>query len=279
MRHFGKFILNLCLCLSYDNSMAHFASWNVNGLRACVKNGFLDWVTKNSFDVIGLQEVRADLSQIPKEVSDLPGYFKFWFPATSKKGYSGVGILTRNEPTKIHYGMGIEEFDKEGRVIAAEFKDCVFLSVYFPNSQDKGARIDYKIAFCEALMKFAEKFERGGKAVVVCGDFNIAHEPIDLARPDDNEESPGYLPAEREWMGHFLAEGWIDTFRHFYPRKENAYSWWSARTRARERNIGWRIDYHAVNADAKVRIKGAGIQDQVMGSDHCPVTLELSATL
>jgi exodeoxyribonuclease-3 len=128
-------------------------------------------------------------------------------------------------------------------------------------------------------MKFAEKFERGGKAVVVCGDFNIAHEPIDLARPDDNEESPGYLPAEREWMGHFLAEGWIDTFRHFYPRKENAYSWWSARTRARERNIGWRIDYHAVNADAKVRIKGAGIQDQVMGSDHCPVTLELSATL
>lgn len=259
--------------------MPRFASWNVNGIRACHKNGFIEWMKKNSFDVVGLQEVRADESQIPHDIRDLEGYFKYWHPARSKKGYSGVGILTRVEPQNVLYGIGKEEFDQEGRVITAEFEDVFFLSVYFPNAQDKGARIDYKIAFCEALLKFAQKLEKSKKTVVICGDFNIAHQPIDLERPDDNEDSPGYLPAEREWMTHFLKEGWVDSFRALHPHKKQAYSWWSARTRARERNVGWRIDYHAVNVASQRRVIAAGIQDQILGSDHCPVTLELSGNL
>jgi len=265
--------------LGYFGQMPKLVSWNVNGIRACFKNGFVEWIKKNPFDVIGLQEVRADKDQIPSEILNLEGYFSYWYPSQSKKGYSGVGILTRKEATQVFYGMGREEFDVEGRVIATEFDETVFLSVYFPNSQDKGARIRYKISFCDALVEFAEKLGKGGKSIVICGDFNIAHQPIDLARPDDNNESPGYLPEEREWMSQFLKQGWIDTFRHCHPTQKEAYSWWSARTRARERNIGWRIDYHAVDKASRERIKGAGIQDQVLGSDHCPVTVELSGKL
>ncbi len=234
----------------------------------------MDWVESEDFDAILLQEVRADESQIPKEVQLLSEYHKAWFPATSKKGYSGVAILSKEEPLKVHRGMGSEEFDVEGRVISAEFEEMILVSAYFPNSQDKGKRIDYKLAFCDQMVKWLTKLRKTGKVVVLAGDFNIAHEEIDLARPDSNHESPGFLPGERKWMDQFVEKGWVDTFRSLYP-EEVQYSWWSARTKARDRNIGWRIDYHTIHEDDVDVLADAGIQTQVLGSDHCPVTLDL----
>ncbi len=254
--------------------MTTFASWNVNGIRACTKNGFLTWFRKYPFDVVGLQEVRAMEDQIPPEILDIKDYVKIWHLA-EKKGYSGVGILSKFEPEKVHYGMGSKEFDCEGRVLTAEFKKFVFLSVYFPNSRDGGARLDYKIRFCKTLHQWLNEMKKTKKPVILTGDFNIAHHPIDLARPDDNEETAGYLPEERTWMTEYLNSGWIDTFRHLNPNVKDRYSWWSARTRARPRNIGWRIDYFTIDKASASLIKSADIQDQVMGSDHCPVTLSL----
>ena len=254
--------------------MTRIASWNVNGIRACAKKGFVDWVKSEDFDAILLQEVRAEENQIPEEILGLSEYFKEWFPASSKKGYSGVAILSKEEPQKVHRGMGSKEFDVEGRVISVEFEELILVSAYFPNSQTKGKRIDYKLAFCDCLLKWLKKLRKTGKIVVLAGDYNIAHEEIDLARPDSNHESPGFLPGEREWMSKFIAEGWVDTFRNLYPEEE-VYSWWSARTRARDRNIGWRIDYQSIHEDDVDVVLDAGIQTQVLGSDHCPVTLDL----
>jgi exodeoxyribonuclease-3 len=250
-----------------------FASWNVNGIRACTKNGFVSWFDQQDFDVIGLQEVRALPDQIPMEVQALKAH-QFWFPA-QKKGYSGVGLLARERPLKLTCGLGLEEFDCEGRVITGEWDKFFFLSIYFPNSQDGGARLKYKIAFCEALAGWVHKLQKTGKAVVVSGDYNIAHQEIDLARPDDNHESAGFLPEERQWMGQFLNQGWVDSFRYLHPTARDMYTWWSARMRARERNVGWRIDYLCVNQSHQELIEKAGMQMQVLGSDHCPATIEL----
>jgi len=250
------------------------AAWNVNGIRSCAKKGFLGWLKDGKWDAVLLQEVRADVEQIPKEIQAFDAYQQYWNPATSKKGYSGTGILTREKALNVHHGMGADEFDVEGRVLSVEVSKVWLVSAYFPNSQDKGKRIDYKIAYCKQMQKWLTKLRKSGKPVVLAGDFNIAHEEIDLARPDDNHESPGFLPAEREWMSSFIKSGWVDTFRHLNP-DEVAYSWWSARTRARERNIGWRIDYHTMHQDDLKFIKKAGIESEVLGSDHCPVTLEL----
>jgi exodeoxyribonuclease III len=250
------------------------AAWNVNGIRSCAQKGFTDWLSSGRWDAVLLQEVRAEASQIPKEIQDLSGYYKVWNPASSKKGYSGTGILTRQEPLKVVAGMGYDEFDVEGRVLSVELSNLWLVSAYFPNSQDKGKRIDYKLGFCNAMQEWLAKLRKSKKTVVLAGDFNIAHEEIDLARPDDNHESPGFLPAERRWMNQFVQEGWVDTFRQMHP-KTVRYSWWSARTRARERNIGWRIDYHTVHKSDWDRVKAADIETEVLGSDHCPVTLTL----
>jgi exodeoxyribonuclease-3 len=250
------------------------AAWNVNGIRSCCQKGLGAWIEKENFDGIMLQEVRADPSQIPDEIQDLRGYYQYWNPATSKKGYSGTGILTHEEALSVIPGLGIDEFDVEGRVLSVELSKLWLVSAYFPNSQDAGRRIEYKIAFCRAMQSWLDKLRLSGKPVVLAGDFNIAHEEIDLARPKDNHDSPGFLPREREWMTEFVKSGWRDTFRELHPGKVQ-YSWWSARTRARERGIGWRIDYHTVHEDDMKYVKSAGIMDQVMGSDHCPVTLEL----
>jgi exodeoxyribonuclease-3 len=250
------------------------ASWNVNGIRACHKNGFLDWINGSGCDIVLLQEVRAEAEQIPADIHGIPCFEKYWF-AAQKKGYSGTGILSREPALKILSGMGRPEFDSEGRVLGAEFKDLIAISAYFPNSQEGGARIKYKVAFCEAIHEWINKLRKSGKPVVLGGDFNIAHKPIDLARPDSNEDSPGYLPEEREWMESFVQAGWVDTYRTLNPEKIQ-YSWWSARTRARERNVGWRIDYNVVHEKDRELIKRAEIFDSVMGSDHCPVFVELS---
>jgi len=256
--------------------MLKLASWNVNGIRACANNGFFDWLKRANFDVVLLQEVRALEEQLPKEMVNLKRYEKVWFPATSKKGYSGVGILSKLPIEESLFGMETEEFDVEGRVLACVLKDVVVVSAYFPNSQDKGKRIDYKVGFCRAIHQYVNQLRKQYKRpVVLSGDYNIAHHEIDLARPDTNHGSPGFLPAEREWMDEFVDSGWVDTFRSLHPKAKERYSWWSARTRARERNVGWRIDYNCIHQDDMKFVKAADIKEDVMGSDHCPVSLTL----
>ncbi len=258
--------------------MLEIASWNVNGIRSVAKKGFMDWLKKSKFDVITLQEVRASEDQIPKDILEYAPLHKTWF-AGEKKGYSGVAILSRKEPLKVWHGMDDQDFDVEGRVLSAEFKDIIVVTGYFPNSQEKGARIQYKLAYLKALEKWLAKLQKQNKLLVLNGDFNIAHQEIDLARPDTNHESPGFLPEEREWMTCFLNQGWIDTFRFQHPSTKDAYSWWSARTFARERNVGWRIDYNVIHEKFSSALISSGIQAKVMGSDHCPVTVKLDASL
>jgi len=250
--------------------------WNVNGIRACSKNGFEKVLNKYAPDIIGLQEVRASEDQIPNDIKNHHLYPHQYYVSAQKKGYSGVGILSQKAALEIHKGLGIEDFDCEGRVITARFEKLIYISAYFPNSRDGGKRISYKIDFCQALHKFLEKLslQYPQTPIVLAGDYNIAHEEIDLARPDDNHDSAGFLPDERKWMSSFLEAGWVDTYRSLHP-KTVKYSWWSARTRARERNIGWRIDYHTLKNTFQNQIKEAGILDNVLGSDHCPVTLTL----
>jgi exodeoxyribonuclease-3 len=208
-------------------------------------------------DVVMLQEVRADQHQIPEEVTSLGHYYQQWFPATVKKGYSGTAILSKAAPNKVTPGFGYEEFDGEGRVLTAEFDNLIAVSAYFPNSQDAGKRLDYKLRYCDAMAGHLAKLSKKGKPVVLGGDYNIAPYPIDLARPKDNEKNPGYLPEERAWMDQFLE------------------SWWSVRLGARARNIGWRIDFHVLQSKEVGRLRGADMLNDVTGSDHCPVTVDL----
>ena len=252
-------------------------SWNVNGIRALEKRGFTEWLAKESPDILCLNETKAEPGQLSPELLNPPvkgkPYKSFWASA-KKRGYSGVAIYTRESPLDIH-PMGLAEFDDEGRVLIAEFAGFSLISAYFPNSQDEGARLDYKLAFCGAMLKYCNKLVKKGRHFILCGDYNIAHTPIDLARPRENEGNPGFLPAERAWMDAFTAAGHIDTFRHFHPGEGGHYTWWSYRAGARQRNVGWRIDYHCVDAAFLSNIKSSRIRPEVMGSDHCPVELEL----
>ncbi len=257
-----------------SEKLVRVASWNINGIRACAKSGLSSWLHDHDADIVMLQEVRADHDQIPEDVAGLGQFHQNWCPATSKKGYSGTGILSKSKPIKVTGGMGYEEFDVEGRVLTAEFEKVIAVSAYFPNSQDGGKRLDYKLRYCDAMAAHLKKLGRKGKPVVMGGDYNIAPFPIDLARPKENEKNAGYLPEERAWMGQFLKSGWVDTWRALHP-EEVKYSWWTARGGARERNVGWRIDFHVVAKAHQDRIRSAGILNDVKGSDHCPVTVDL----
>ena len=248
-------------------------TWNVNGIRACSKNGFSKWFEANSADVICLQEIKATPEQLEDDLKNLLKYNSYWNPA-EKKGYSGTAIYSKKEPLSIRVGMGLNEFDSEGRVLTAEFKDFFMVNAYFPNSQRDHARLGYKLDFCDAMLKFCNKLQKEGKNVVLCGDFNIAHTEIDLKNPKTNMDNAGFLPEERAWMTEFLTAGYVDSFRHFNKDPEN-YTWWSYRPGVREKNIGWRLDYHCVNDDFKDRIKATTHQTKIKGSDHCPVLLEL----
>lgn len=252
--------------------MKSIISWNVNGIRAIEKKGFVNWLQAEKPDVLCLQETRAKKEQLPKGLTEPKDYFTFYSSA-KKPGYSGTAIFSRSEPDEVTK-LGLAEFDKEGRVLSARFGNLYVISAYFPNSQKGGARLEYKLDFCEAILEYCNALVAAGNQVVLCGDYNIAHKPIDLANPTENESNPGYLPEERAFMTKFLDNGYIDCFRKFCSEGEN-YTWWSYRFNARERNIGWRIDYTCVNEAMDKKVNAAIIMSDVMGSDHCPVKLEL----
>lgn len=248
-------------------------SWNVNGIRAVQKKGFIDWLKESNADVIAIQETKAQEEQLDEELINIDGY-KSYFKSAIKKGYSGVCIYSKNEPLKIE-NLGVSDFDDEGRVIIAYFDSCILVNCYFPNSQKEGARLNYKLRFCEKILEKCNSLVEDGKNVVLCGDYNIAHTAIDLKNPKTNEKNPGYLPEEREWMGKFLDSGYSDVFREAHPDEEGHYTWWSYRFSARTKNIGWRIDYLCVNNAFKESIQSPEILKDVLGSDHCPVSLEI----
>ncbi len=244
-------------------------SWNVNGIRAVYKKGFVDFVKKENPDILCLQETKATKEQIPEEIRGLP-YEQFYVSSSKKKGYSGVGLLTKVKPESVKEGLGIEEYDVEGRVIEADFKDFVLFNVYFPNGKQSKERLDFKLRFYEDFLIKANQFKEAGRGVIICGDVNTAHREIDLARPKENEKVSGFLPVEREWIDKLIASGFVDTFRMFNKEGGN-YTWWDYKSRARERNVGWRIDYFFVSENIKDRVKNAFILSDIYGSDHCPI--------
>lgn len=246
-------------------------SWNVNGIRAVEKKGFFPWMMETGPDIICLQETKARTEQLGEEFINPRGYTSCWASA-KKKGYSGTVVYTKRKPEQIEL-LGPAEFDDEGRTLILYFPEFTLINAYFPNSQPEGARLSYKLEFCAAILERANDLIGAGNNVIICGDYNIAHKPIDLARPKENEGNPGYLPEEREWMESFIQSGYRDTFREFTPGPGH-YTWWSYRTRAREKNIGWRIDYFCVNRDFPHPLKQSVILSDVMGSDHCPLMIE-----
>jgi exodeoxyribonuclease-3 len=248
-------------------------SWNVNGIRAIYKKGFLDWFKKADPDILCLQETKAHPDQLVDELKNVNGY-ESYFSAAEKKGYSGVVAYTKEKPVDVKNGIGIKKFDSEGRFIITEFKEFILFNIYFPNGKASSERLQYKMDFYDAFLKHCKKLLKQGKRIVVCGDVNTAHEEIDLARPKENSQTSGFLPEEREWIDKFIAAGFIDTFRMFNNQPEN-YTWWDMITRARERNVGWRIDYFYASENLKNNIQSAAIHSSIMGSDHCPIELEL----
>ncbi|MGZ7108200.1 MAG: exodeoxyribonuclease III [Methanobacterium sp.] len=248
-------------------------SWNVNGLRAIQKKGFLKWLLNDDPDILCLQETKVSYDKLPKPLKRVDGYHPYFCEA-EKKGYSGVAIYSKIKPKKVEYGFGIQKFDSEGRILIADYEKFVLLNIYFPNGKMSAERLNYKLEFYDALLDYANDLKAEGKNVVICGDLNTAHKEIDIARPKANEKISGFLPVERAWIDKFLENGYLDTFRMFNKEPEQ-YTWWSYRTKARERNVGWRLDYFFINEEFKDNVKAAGILNHVMGSDHCPVDLEL----
>lgn len=252
-------------------------SWNVNGVRAAMRNGFLVWLQKEQPDIVCIQETKAHQEQLPKELIHPDGYHTFWHSADSKKGYSGTAIFTKYPPLRVSSGLKIPEFDREGRTLKAEFSDFILYNVYFPNGKASQERLDFKMKFYEAFQKVVSRELNEGKKIIICGDVNTAHKEIDLARPKENLEISGFLPMERAWIDRFLACGFCDILRSFHP-EPHLYTWWSMRSGARKRNVGWRIDYFYVSENLKPRVSDAFILPNVTGSDHCPLglTVEIS---
>ncbi len=249
-------------------------TWNVNGYRAVLKKEFKESVKGLDPDVLCLQEVKAKPEQLTEEELNIPGYQAIWNSA-ERPGYSGVASYLKKELVKHQKGLGFEEFDVEGRVIQMDLDDFVLFNIYFPNGQRGQDRVDYKLRFYAELLNICDELHRQGRNVVITGDFNTAHNEIDLANPKENSQTSGFLPEERVWIDHFLEHGFVDAFRDLYPDKVQ-YSWWTYRVNARARGIGWRLDYYLVSKGFMPKVKDVVIHDQVMGSDHCPVTLELA---
>ena len=250
-------------------------SWNVNGLRAVVKKGFFDWLESEGPDVVCLQEIKARTEDLDEKILNPKGYHAFWNPA-ERKGYSGVAIFTKKKPVAVHLGLGIERFDCEGRILRIEFKDFDLFSVYFPNGTSGEERLQYKMEFYDAFLDHCEELRGQGRELVITGDVNTAHKPIDLKNPKANQKNSGFLPKERAWVDKFIEHGYVDSFRAFNEDPDQ-YTWWSYRFNVRAKNVGWRIDYFFVTEGLMKKVKDSFITPEVMGSDHCPIGLDIKA--
>ena len=254
--------------------MATILSWNVNGVRAATRNGFGEWLANTSPDILCLQETKAHEGDLDESIRLPKGYTSVWHSA-KKRGYSSVAVYFKKKWTpNAVLNTGVDKFDDEGRVLTLEYDDFALINAYFPNSQPERARLPYKLDFCETILRICQSYRERGKHIVLCGDYNIAHMEIDLARPKENVNSAGYYIEERMFMDRFIGAGYVDTFRKF-TKEPGHYSWWSYRAGARGKNVGWRIDYHCVNEEFADRVKKAWIMPDVMGSDHCPVAITL----
>lgn len=247
-----------------------FISWNVNGIRACVQKGFEEFFENADADIFCIQESKMQEGQL---VLELPGYYQYWNYA-KRKGYSGTAIFTKTKPLSVSYGIGVPEHDQEGRVITLEFEEYYFVTVYTPNAQRELTRLEYRMTWEDAFLSYLKDLKEK-KPVVFCGDLNVAHREIDLKNPKTNHKNAGFTDEERGKFQNVMDAGFIDTFRYFYPELEGAYSWWSYRFQAREKNVGWRIDYFCVSEELKERLRGAKILTEIYGSDHCPIQLEI----
>ena len=247
--------------------------WNVNGIRSVKNKGFLDWLSSESPDILSVQETKAQPEQLDDDLKSPAGYHTYWnYP--DRKGYSGVALYTREVPVSVGYDFGDPGLELEGRVIEAEYPGFTLFNIYYPNGKKDQERLDYKMAFYDKFLKYADSRRAAGKKLVICGDVNTAHNEIDLARPKENSKVSGFLPIEREWMDKFVSHGYVDTFRQF-NREPDQYTWWDMKSGARARNVGWRIDYFFVSEDLMPSVKDAFIMPDVMGSDHCPIGLIL----
>lgn len=250
-------------------------SWNVNGIRAVHKKGFLDWLQNENPDILCLQETKAHPEQLTDELLNVNGYKSYFSSSIVKKGYSGVAIYSKQEPINVEHGFGIKKFDDEGRIVIAEYKEFVLMNIYYPNGKASDERLKYKMDFYDAFLTYSNKLVKKGKKLVICGDVNTAHKEIDIARPKENENVSGFLKIERDWMDKFIGDGYVDTFRVF-NQEPDQYTWWDLVTRARERNVGWRIDYFFISENFKKNLANAVILPDVMGSDHCPIGIEIN---
>jgi exodeoxyribonuclease-3 len=249
-------------------------SWNVNGLRAIHKKGFFSWFEKENAEIVCLQETKAHAKQLPEELTQISGYNTYYSTPT-KKGYSGVAVFSRNKPKSVIENLGIDKFDSEGRLLRLDFENFTLLNVYFPNGKASPERLEFKLEFYEDFLSYVKKIANSKKRIVICGDVNTAHKEIDLAHPKENSKLSGFLPIERAWIDKLLESGFIDTLRMFNQEK-NMYTWWDMKSHARERNIGWRIDYFFISNNLENNIKSAFIERDVFGSDHCPIGIEIT---
>jgi exodeoxyribonuclease-3 len=246
-------------------------TWNVNGIRAALSKGMLDWFKENSPDILCLQEVKAKENQVDRELMEIPGYQVIW-NAAERAGYSGVATFVKQEAEEITLGLDEERFDVEGRIIRTKVNGYNLFNVYFPNGQRDQERLEYKLEFYAKLLDLCDDMHAKGEKIIITGDFNTAHNEIDLANPKANEKNSGFMPIEREWIDKYLSHNFVDAFRVLYPEKVQ-YTWWTYRFGARQRNIGWRLDYYLLTSDLMGKVEDVIIHDDVMGSDHCPVTL------
>ena len=248
-------------------------SWNVNGLRAITKKGFLEWIGEENPDILCIQETKLQEEQLDDSIKNIEGYTSY-FSFAEKKGYSGVATYTKTLPLSVKHGIGIERFDNEGRILITEFENFILLNIYFPNGQMNEERLAYKMEFYDAILDYCNAQVNEGKAILICGDYNTAHTPMDIKNAKANEKTSGFLPMERAWLDKFISNGYTDTFRHVNPETVE-YSWWSYRFKARERNTGWRIDYHFVSNNLLPKVKAAKILTAIQGSDHCPILVDI----
>ena len=248
-------------------------SWNVNGLRAIYKKGFLDFFIDENPDMLCIQETKAKAEQLPDELRYIDDYHVF-FSSAERKGYSGVALFSRHKPMNIITGFGVERFDNEGRILIAEYENFILCNIYFPNGKSSPERLRYKLDFYDAFLDYTDKLSNKGKGLIICGDVNTAHKEIDLARPKQNMKVSGFLPEERAWIDKFIAHGFVDTFRMF-DTNPGKYTWWDYKSRARERNVGWRIDYFFASKNIAGNIKSSRILSDIIGSDHCPIQIDI----